>query len=147
MTWHSLAFFHPDPHKHSERNKPSLLQHGGEYPKLHVQRADQDWVQELLPLKFHTSKTSENPHRGGLAGELWLILGLIGLSASCEGNAIERAFMECFGSGQWPWNLPEAADRAGWQLSRGVVVHVWGIHGWETSYDRLQEGELGKFFA
>ena len=147
MDWRSLTFFHPDLTVHSERNKPSILQHGGDHSQLHIQRDDQLWVHALLPTMFHATDTSQNPRRGGLAGELCLILGLIGLSASYQGDAVERAFVDCMGSGKWPWVLPNTANRAGWEISRGVVVHVYGIDGWDDEYENFEQGKLGKFFA
>jgi hypothetical protein len=64
-----------------------------------------DWIPSLLPLKY-ANPFADAPHSRGLAGELPVILGLMGLSQPPGQGTIDDAFMRGFWRDDKKWRCP-----------------------------------------
>lgn len=71
-SWHTIRF---DP----VANGSSYLTPAGANETLQCQRADQKWAHKLLPNIYHGPQT-QDPHQGGLQGELPILLALAAMS-------------------------------------------------------------------
>lgn len=73
---------------------------------LQCQRSDQRWVREILPIRYHAEAgyRAEPQGRGGLVGELPILIALIALSV--RPDQVPTALVHCMGHEYNPHGLP-----------------------------------------
>ncbi|KAI9651595.1 MAG: hypothetical protein M1831_000581 [Alyxoria varia] len=120
-------------------NQPSYVSFTGEKDNLATQRSDQAWVTKLLPSAYHAQPgtTTNHPQRGGMNGDLPLLLALIVFSIGRE--HADWALKNLFTEGKWTMHR----ERSGWVNMRGLVVKVWTWPQYST-IDSLRAFEAGR---
>lgn len=99
--WVSMSFNHHD-------NHVSYVSRRMQNWRLCVKRSDQDWATLILPDPYMAQHTTDNPHHGGLIGDLPLLIGLVALAV--EVNDVSTALPEVM-SERWVFDHMDPTKR------------------------------------
>ena len=98
IDWKQLSFGHPSAFPNDNTSFATI---GGHSPRLFVQHASQDqWVNWLLPDRYHSESHQTATGAGGMVGSLPILIGLKAFSVKPEDVLPTLAYGLC--GGQWP---------------------------------------------
>ncbi|KAK4565845.1 hypothetical protein LTR86_003694 [Recurvomyces mirabilis] len=129
--WSKLSFDHID------RGR-SYAGVDKEYQDLAVIQEDSHWPDQLLPDTYGADERTDTPRRGGLVGDLPLLIAL--MAFSLPPNDVTAYLPPCIASPSWRVYGPNQFSRgAGWRNQRGIVVKVY------YDSDLVTEEELSEY--